>query len=38
MESDVIRLRRQFHEGRAELFPQSARLAPCRELMARYTR
>jgi [protein-PII] uridylyltransferase len=38
MEKDVIRLRRQFHEGRAALFPQSARLAPCRDLMARYAR
>jgi len=37
MENDVIRMRRRFHEGRAELFPESARLAPCRELMARYT-
>ena len=37
MDNDVIRLRRRFHEGRVELFPEGARLAPCRALMARYT-
>jgi [protein-PII] uridylyltransferase len=38
MEPDVSRLRRKFHEGRAELFPESARTAPCRTLMDGHAR
>jgi [protein-PII] uridylyltransferase len=37
MQQEVGRLRRRFRQGRAELFPQDARTAPCRELLENYT-
>ncbi|MBZ5495900.1 MAG: hypothetical protein LAP85_05815 [Acidobacteriia bacterium] len=36
MQLEITRLRDKFREGRAELFPADARMAPCRELMARH--
>ncbi len=36
MENAVIRLKCRFHEGRAMLFPASARTAPCLDLMGRH--
>ncbi len=37
MSEDVDRLRNRFREGRAGLFQPSARTAPCRELLEKYT-
>lgn len=37
MLNDVERLRNRFREGRAALFQPSARTAPCRELLEKYT-
>src|SRR6185436_20721126 len=36
MQSEISRLRRQFREGRAELFRSDARTAPCRELIEQH--
>jgi len=36
MQDQVGRLRERFRAGRTELFPASARVAPCRELMERH--
>lgn len=36
MQNEIGRLRREFQEGRAKLFPPEARVAPCLELLQRH--